>query len=159
MALRRLLFILALVVVGCGTNVAALEEAPRPDTFEGGPWAVEFELDLEPGFWEVGHHRYQIWLECEALGPRQWSQHNFEADQSSEIIEDDLYVRLYGLSLHKTGPTGIKHINTEQPTIAVVTVLGLARETATVASEECVAELRLEDGRVIDILPRPPFRV
>jgi hypothetical protein len=70
-----------------------------------------------------------------------------------------LYVRLYGLSLHKTGPTGIKHINTEQPTIAVVTVLGLARETATVASEECVAELRLEDGRVIDILPRPPFRV
>ncbi len=159
MAVRRLIVILSLFVAACGTHVAALEEAPRPDTFEGGPWAVEFSLRLEPGFWETGHHRYQIWLDCDVLGPRQWSQHNFEADQSSEIIEDDLYVRLYGLSLHKTGPTGIKHINTEQPTIALVTELGLARDTAMQASDECVAELRLEDGRVFEIPAGPSFRV
>lgn len=156
---RRLVLALALVAAGCGSGVAGLEEAPRPDSFEAGPWGVDFTLDLEPGFWEVGHHRYQIWLECEALGPRQWSQHNFEADRSSEIIEEDLYVRLYGLSVHKTGPTGIKVINTEQATIALVTVLGLAHDAANQASEECVAELRLEDGRVFEMPPSPPFRV
>lgn len=151
--------VLALVTVACGSGVASLEEAPRPDSFEGGPWAVEFTLELDPGFWEVGHHRYQIWLECEALGPRQWSQHNFEADDNSDIIEDELYVRLRGLSVHKTGPTGIKHIHTDQPTIAIVTIIGLAHDTATEASDECVAELRMEDGRVIDMPPGSPFRV
>lgn len=159
MRARRLLVALALLAAGCGSSVAGLEEAPRPESFEGGPWAVDFTLDLEPGFWEVGHHRYQIWLECEPLGPRQWSQHTFEADQESEIIEDDLYVRLYGLSMHKTGPTGIKQIHTDQPTIAVVTVLGLARDTAAEASEDCVGELRLEDGRVFEMPAGSPFRV
>ena len=159
MALRRLAAVLALVTVACGSEVAGLEEAPRPKAFERGPWAVEFALDLEPGFWEEGHHRYQIWLECEPLGPRQWSQHNFDADRQTEIIDDDLYVRLYGLSVHKTGPTGIKHINTDQPTIALVIVLGLAHDTATEASEECVAELRIEDGRVFEMPPVSPFRV
>lgn len=156
---RRLVLILALLAAGCGSSTAGLEPAPRPDSFEGGPWAVDFTLDLGPGFWEVGPHRYQIWLECEPLGPRQWSQHNFEADQASGIIEDDVYVRLYGLSVHRTGPTGIKHINTDQPTIALVTVLGLAHDTATEASEECVAELRTEDGRIFEMPPGSPFRV
>lgn len=159
MAFRRLVVILALAASGCGAGVAGLDEAPRPDSYEGGPWAVEFHLDLEPGFWEVGHHRYQIWLECEPLGPRQWSQHNFEADQTSEVVAEALYVRLYGLSAHKTGPTGIKQINTAQPTIALVTVLGIAHDTAVQASDECVAELRLEDGRVLEIPAQPPFRV
>lgn len=159
MAFRRLVSIVALLAVGCAAGVAGVEEAPRPESFEGGPWAIDFTLDLEPGFWEVGHHRYQIWLECEVLGPRQWSQHNFEADNESEIIEGDLYVRLYGLSVHKTGPTGIKQINTDQPTIALVTVLGLEHATATEASEECVAELRREDGRVFEMPPGAPFRV
>ena len=156
---RRLVVILALLAAGCGPAIAGLEEAPHPDSFEGQPWGVDFTLHLEPGFWEVGQHRYQIWLECEALGPRQWSQHNFEVDRSSEIIEDELYVRLYGLSVHKTGPTGIKLINTEQATIALVTVLGLGHDTASKASEECVAELRLEDGRVFEMPPGFPFRV
>jgi len=159
MQLRRLVVIIALLTAACGSEVAGLDEAPRPESFEVGPWAVEFSLDLEPGFWDVGPQRYQIWLECEPLGPRQWSQHNFEADEDSGIIEHDVYVRLYGLSVHKTGPTGIKHINTEQPTIALVTVLGLAQDTAIEAAEECVAELRLEDGRVFEIPPRAPFRV
>lgn len=159
MRARRLIVVLALLTAACGSGVAGLEEAPRPETFEGGPWAVDFTLDLEPGFWEVGRHRYQIWLECEPLGPRQWSQHNFEADQDSEIIEDDLYVRLYGLSVHKTGPTGIKQINSDQPTIALVTVLGLTHEMAAEASEDCVGELRLEGGRVFEMPAGSPFRV
>lgn len=159
MTLRRLVVILALVAVACGSEIAGLDEAPRPESFEGGPWAVEFALDLEPRFWAEGHHRYQIWLECEPLGPRQWSQHNFDADRRSAIVDDDLYVRLRGLSVHKTGPTGIKHIHTDQPTIALVTVLGLEHETATEAADECVGELRLEDGRVFELPPGLPFRV
>lgn len=159
MRLRLLAAVLALVSVACGSELASLEEAPRPESFEVGPWAVEFTLDLESRFWEVGHHRYQIWLECEPLGPRQWSQHNFEADRHSDIVEEDLYVRLRGLSVHKTGPTGIKQIHTNQPTIAIVTILGLAHDTATEASDECVAELRLEDGRIIEMAPGLPFRV
>ena len=147
------------LVTACGGGVADLKPAPEPGSFEGGPWAVEFSLHLEPGFWTAGAHRYQIWLECEPLGPRQWSQHNFEADVTTDLYDEDIYVRLYGLSEHKTGPIEIKHINVAQPTVAIVTVLGLAEEQAAEAADECVGELRLEDGTVIELPPGDPFRV
>ncbi len=156
---RGLLALLALVVTACGGGLGELEAAPLPESFEGGPWALEFRLDLEPGFWEVGPHRYQIWLECEELGPRQWSQYNFETDTETELIDHEVYVRLRGLSLHKTGPSDIKLVNTEQPTIAIVTVLGLEEDQAGKAAGECAAELRLEDGTVLEMPPGSPFRV
>ncbi|HWB89645.1 MAG TPA: hypothetical protein VG872_10650 [Acidimicrobiia bacterium] len=155
--MRRLAF-LALFLVGCG-EIASLELAPEPNSFEGGPWAVEFRLELDPGFWAEGSHRYQLWLECEPLGRRRWSQHNFVADTDSAIIEDDVFVRLSGLSTHRSGPAGIKQINTDQPTIAVMTVLNLERVQAEQASGECVAELRLQDGDVHYLTPGEPFRV
>ena len=55
--------------------------------------------------------------------------------------------------------TGIKLINTDQPTIALVTVLNLEAGQAEQASEECVAELRLEDGEVHILPSGEPFRV
>lgn len=155
---RRLLAVVV-VLAGCGGGVASMAPAPEPSGFEGGPWAVEFRLELEPGFWGVGHHRYQIWLECEALGRRRWSQHNFDADTDSEIIEENVYIRLGGVSLHRTGPTGIKLINTDQPTIALVAVLDLERAQAAEAADECAAELRLEDGAIRYLPPGEPFRV
>jgi hypothetical protein len=157
--MARRLVALALVLAGCGGGVGSLEPAPEPADFEGGPWAVEFRLDLEPGFWEEGPHRYQIWLECEALGRRRWSQHNFVADTATEVIEGDLFVRFSGLSLHRTGPTGIKVINTSQPTIALVTVLNLEVEQAEEAAGECFGELRLQDGTTHRLAPGDPFRV
>lgn len=156
---RWLVLALAVIGVSCSSGLSNLEPAPLPESFEGGPWGVQFRVDLAPGFWEAGHHRYQLWLECEPLGPRQWSQHNFEADSETEIIDDDVYVRFRGLSLTQTGPTGIKHLNVDQPTIALVTVLGLEEDVARSAAGECVAELRLEDGTVFELPPLDPFRV
>lgn len=157
--MTRRLVALGLLLAGCGGGIASLPRAPEPADFEGGPWALEFRLDLEAGFWEEGSHRYQLWLECEALGRRRWSQHNFVSDTESTIIAEDVFVRLSGLSLHRTGPTGIKLIHTDQLTIALVTVLNLEMEQAKQASEECVAELRLEDGAIHLLTPGDPFRV
>lgn len=161
--MRRLVIALvlgvtALAVTACG-GVADLPTAPEPEQFEGGPWGVEFTTDLAPGFWAEGEHRYQIWLECEPLGPREWSQHNFESDTSTPLYDSGIYVRFRGLSEHKTGPTGIKNINVEQETIALVTVLGLEQTQAEEAAGECVAELRLEDGTVVVMPAAAPFRV
>ena len=157
--MRRLLIASVLAVTSCASGVAGLPTAPRPEDFEGGPWGVEFSSDLAAGFWGAGTHRYQIWLECEPLGPREWSQHNFESDSSTPLYDSDIYVRFRGLSEHKTGPTGIKHLNVEQETVALVTVLGLERAQAEEAAAECVAELRLEDGTVVLMPAAAPFRV
>lgn len=157
--MRRLVIAVVLAVAGCGGGVAGLPTAPHPGQFEGGPWGVEFSTDLAPGFWAEGAHRYQIWLECDPLGPREWSQHNFVSDRSTPLVGSDVYVRLRGLSEHKTGPTGIKQINVEQPTVALVIVLGLERAQAEKAAAECVAELRLEDGTVVFMPATEPFRV
>jgi hypothetical protein len=157
--MRRIVVALMVSVTACGGGVAGLPPAPHPEEFEGGPWAVEFSTDLTSGFWEVGAHRYQIWLDCEPLGPREWSQHNFESDTATSLYDSEVYVRFRGLSEHKTGPTAIKRINVDQETIAVVTVLGLEETQAERAAAECVAELRLEDGTVISMPPSAPFRV
>jgi hypothetical protein len=120
---------------------------------------VEFSTDLAPGFWSEGAHRYQIWLECDPLGPREWSQHNFDSDTVTPLYDSTIYVRFRGLSEHRTGPTGIKHINVDQPTIALVTVIDLDETQANEAAEECVAELRLEDGTVVEMPASGVFRV
>lgn len=156
--MRRMVVALSVAVTACG-GVADLPAAPQPEEFESGPWAVEFSADLAAGFWTEGAHRYQIWLECEPLGPREWSQHNFESDTTTPLYSADVYVRFRGLSEHKTGPTGIKHINVEQETTALVTVLGLEQTQAEQAAAECIAELRLEDGTVVSMPPTAPFRV
>lgn len=156
---RRIVFVVCLLAAGCGSGVSDLPLAPEPTAFEGGPWAVEFRLELDPGFWETGAHRYQLWLECEPIGPRQWSQHNFEADGDAELIGQDVYLRFRGLSLYESGPTGIKVISPEQPTVALVTVINLEQEQAQRAAAECMAELRLEDGSVHLLPPGEPFRV
>lgn len=156
---KRRLVAFVLAITACGGGVAGLPTAPQPEQFEGGPWAVEFSADLAPGFWAEGSHRYQIWLECEPLGPREWSQHNFESDISTPLFDSAIYVRFRGLSEHKTGPTGIKRINVDQETIASVVVLGLEKTQAEEAADECEAELRLEDGTVVSIPATAPFRV
>lgn len=156
---RRLLAASTILLAACSAGVAGLDPAPSPDSFEGGPWGVQFSLDLDAGFWVEGAHRYQIWLECPPLGPRQWSQHNFESDTTSAVLADEIFVRFRGLSLTETGPTGIKLINEGQPTTALVTVIGLEEGVARSAAAECVAELRLDDGRVLELPPSEPFRV
>lgn len=148
-----------LLVTACAPGVSELPLAPQPEAFEGGPWAVEFRLDLEPGFWVEGHHTYQLWVDCEALGPRQWSQRTFDALADVDVLDRVVFLRLNGLSVHQTGPSEIREISLDQPTVAVVTILGMAADHAERVSEECVGELRLENGEVLPMEPGNPFRV
>lgn len=160
---RTLLVSILAAVVACSPSPPLegidLPPASLPDELEDSVWAIAFSHDFQPGFWEEGEHTYSMHLTCEAAieEPLDSEVHRFESATRVPPFESPVYLRLAGISGSQFGPTGLETINPDQPTTAVVTVVGISEEDVAAAAE-CAGEIRYDHGQSAVLAPEEPVR-
>ena len=157
------IIISALVLVACGSDEplagSDLEPAEVPTNVEPATLALPFRVDLPGGYWEEGAHRYRFIIDCPHLGdPLESSPVEFRVTQLTRTIQGPVYLRLSGLSTGIMMPANVGAIHPTQPTIAVVSFLGLDQTTVDAATAECSGLMEYDGGVTEVISPAAPFR-
>ena len=156
--------LLALVlVIGCAADPIELQgidlpPASVPDDFELEVWAISFSLDLVPGSWSEGMHRYELSLDCSGLpvDPVQPTEHTFSVTPQARSF-DNVFFRINGMGTSLLGPTGSFAVRPDQRTTAVITVLGISEQQATEATS-CSGEVSFDDAPAQPLVAGEPFR-
>jgi hypothetical protein len=112
---------------------------------------LPYEHHFPPEFWSPGRHNFAFRVFCPALG--------FSGSQSAwrsfAVFEDapgqqrpTIYLRQVGLSTRPLGDANRYYIAPEQPTVALVSFLGLGREQARTiaAASDCGATMLWDEG-------------
>lgn len=137
-----------------------LPPASLPAEFEDSIWAVEFSSGFEPGFWEEGAHKYSLHLDCPVALDEAIDTNliRFESNSAVNLFSTPVYLRLVGLADNQTGPGNMFSINPEQPTIAIITIIGLERDDAHAAADVCEGEIRYDDSGRAALAAGQPVR-
>lgn len=154
---------LVVLVAACGgadpTAGVDLPPASLPDSYETSSWAIDFSHDFPEGHWSEGRHTYTLALDCPAAmaTPVSTDLLGFMTNSRTQVFDGDVYIRLVGLSTTQAGPRNLTTISTQQPTTAVVTLLGLDEGAATAATR-CSGEMVYDSAFAVPLLPGEPFR-
>ena len=160
--MRRILIVLLLGVAACSQAPPLegidLPPASLPDTLEESIWAIAFSHEYEPGFWEEGAHSYSLHLECEPAmdQPLETEELPFVSDPGAPVFATPVYLRLAGLARSQFAPPSLTTIHPDQPTKAIVTVIGVAEEDIEAASE-CAGEIRYDTATAV-LSPEEPVK-
>ena len=157
-----LLTITLLVGVGCNSDRPLegidLPVAETPASVAENTWALPFLADLPAGYWDAGPHRYRFLIDCPAVGQTVESNPvEFRVTPLVGTLDGPVYLRLSGLSDGIIQPPNVGSINPRQPTIAVVSFLGLSLSTIEEAAE-CAGVMEFDGDRQEPMLPGDPFR-
>ena len=138
-----------------------LPTAVPPDT-QPGSWAIPFTYQFPEGTWGVGFHRYALRVDCPILAQEslagEWR--DFVVTNETSPLNTPVYLRLGGLSTATLGPPNVQTIHPNQLTIAVVTIIGVTEEQASVAgeSEDCEVIIGWDGSRAEELSPAQPYR-
>ena len=151
--------LLATTPVACSSEPLELHgidlpPAVTPAVIPEVPWAVPFAVDFPAGYWTEGKHTYSIVLDCPVLDTDlETLDLQFDVSRFLAVFDGTIHLRLGGLSTTAVGAIDVGAINPDQPTRAVVTVVGAARDAADEAVAQC-AGLLFADGN--DPITMPP---
>jgi hypothetical protein len=136
-----------------------LPPASLPDEIDSAQWAVAFAHEFGPAFWGEGPHVYQLVLNCPEVEEANVESELvfFGAGLDFPIFDEQVHLRLAGLSTTMMGPADVSFVSVEQETTAVLTVVGLS-ESEVMAAKDCTGEVRWDDGQSAPMDPTPPFR-
>jgi len=132
-----------------------------PET-QPGSWAVSFSYEFPAGFWLEGDHRYGFYMNCPVLQqfnvPSEYR--DFTVTQDTIAFESPVYLRLGGLSTGALAPINLDAIHPDQPTVAVVTVIGVTEDQARQAGElsECEMVIGWDAINAQTLVAAEPFR-
>lgn len=161
--MRRIILRALLVVVVACSQAPPLEgidlpPASLPDALEESIWAIAFSHEFEPGFWEEGPHAYSLHLQCEPAmdQPLDTEELPFVSDPGAPMFTTPVYLRLGGLARSQFAPPSLNTIHPDQPTKAIVTVIGVAEQDIEAASE-CAGEIRY-DAETAVLSPEEPVK-
>jgi hypothetical protein len=161
---RPVLVVLTVLAAACSPPepLAGIDLPPAslPDQYETALWAISFSHDFEPGFWEEGTHTYNLNLTCPAAldAPLETRDLSFIANPRTQVLDGRAYLRLVGLADSPTGPRNLVSISTEQPTTAILTIIGVPEDAAHDATD-CTGEVQFDRFGKASLLPGQPFRV
>jgi hypothetical protein len=165
--LRRLILILAIAMLAgaCSSGEEPLRgidlpPAAVPDEIEPEAWALAFTHDFAPGSWTEGTHVYALALACDAIldEPLRTDPFAFDVVAASDTFDQPIYLRPVGLSHFMLGPQTLTTIDPQQPTTAMLTVIGVAKGDADVATESCAGAIFFDEEDPLPLDPQTPFR-
>ncbi|MFV2043362.1 MAG: hypothetical protein ACC700_09055 [Anaerolineales bacterium] len=110
----------------------------------------------------MGFHRYALRVDCPILAQEglagEWR--GFVVSNDSSLLNTPVYLRLGGLSTGTLGLPNVQTIHPDQLTIAVVTILGVTEEQASVAAEsdDCVVFVAWDGSRAEQLAPAEPYK-
>ena len=165
--MKRLVLVclLGLILVACGPVAEVptpLPTAIPPDALpEQGGWAVGFQYEFPPGTFGVGRHRYAFLIHCPVVSSEDvnYGWHTFEVSEDTTMQPEPLYLRLFGLSGDPYTPSQITNdiIHPDRRIIAVVHLVGMAKEAAALAASGCELLVLWDNtGRQL-LAPGEPF--
>ncbi len=163
---RRISFLVvaaALGVTACSSEepLAGIDLPPAavPDNIASGAWAVLFTHDFPSGAWDQGAHAYELALACDPIldEPLRTGTIAFIVSPS-EVIDQEIYLRVVGLSHDLIGPQTLTSIDPGQSTTAALTIIGVSEDAAGQAAQSCAGAIYFDDEDPLPLLPQQPFR-
>jgi hypothetical protein len=161
--------LIAALLAACG----AVAQTPVPTSLptaippEGGvgEWAVSFMQEFPSGFWTEGFHRYGFHLNCPIrvgddgdLGT-EWREFQVTEEVQPQVAETVAYLRLNGVSRAPFAPAYEQQvIHPQQPTTAIIHLVGLSLDDAKKAQSECEALFAWDRGLIQALVAVEPFR-
>ena len=132
---------------------------PPTEGEQTGSWAISFEYQFPPNSWAVGVHRYQFYIQCPVVNQEDFSSEwvLFDVSEDAILYNQLIYLRLSGLSTGILAPSDLLIVHPDQPTVAIITFLGLTEDVAKQASE-CEGLIRWDDKPPWLLTPGEPFR-
>jgi len=142
---------LLVLLMGCSEPVelppTPLPTAVPPPEFSAGDWAISFIHEFPENAWAEGAHRYQFFARCPVITLEDVSTEwvFFKVTEEEKIYEDPIFLRINGLSQGVLAPVTMDTVHPEQPTVAVITFLGVSDHIAELAAENCEVFVRWDD--------------
>ena len=143
--------------------LSTLPTAVPPDGEPGqiGEWAIPFSYQMPEGTFGIGFQRYALHVDCPILAQDslagQWR--DFVVTNDVTPLNTPVYLRLGGLSTGTLGPPNVQTIHPDQLTIALVTIIGVTEEQATIAAESPDCEVVVVwGGGAEELSPMKPYR-
>jgi hypothetical protein len=114
-------------------------------------WVLPYMYSFPPEFWSPGRHNYSFRILCPELGysgiQGAWRSFAVFEDAPGQA-RPTTYLRPVGLSTRPLGDPNRYYIDPVQPTVALVSFIGLGRQQAEslAASPDCTASIQWDDG-------------
>jgi len=159
--MRSLLAAGLFLVAACAQPLQGVDLplASLPEDIDSAQWAMPFFHEFGPGFWPQGPHVYQLLFDCPGVGEEDVKSELifFAAGSDFPTIDDEVHLRLQGISTTTMGPPDLQFVSTDQETTALLTVVGLS-DAQVEAAAECAGEIQWDDGQSAPLQPGEPFR-
>jgi hypothetical protein len=163
---RRIAMVVAVVALSVGACSGEeplrgidLPPASVPDSIVEGAWAIRFTHDFPPGAWAQGDHAYALALACDAIldEPMRTDPITFSVTPG-QVFDQEIYLRVVGLSDNTAGPPTLSTIDPQQPTTAALTIIGVSESAANEAADTCAGAIFFDDADPLPLVPETPFR-
>ena len=79
-------------------------------------------------------------------------------ETNSDVFDQQIYLRVVGLSHDLMGPQTLTSIDAAQATTAALTIIGVSESAANEAAQSCAGAIFYDDEEPLPLLPQPPFR-
>jgi hypothetical protein len=166
--LASVLCLLALCLAACGATAEAptpLPTAVPPDVMPGGEeefWAISFKYEFPDETFELGSHRYRLWIHCPVVSAEDTVTAWLPFEVSDRVMpqKEPVYLRLQGLSdapfvgAYKAGQV----IDPDRPVTAIVHLVGLPSQAAALAASSCEGLVLWDNGDRQPLAAGEPFR-
>lgn len=167
----RRLFVLCLTglcLAACGSTAEVptpLPTAVPPDIMPAGDeelWAISFKYEFPEKTFELGPHRYRLWVHCPVVSAEDtvtdWRL--FEVSDGVLPRKEPIYLRLLGLSNEPLAPSYNTNnvFDPDRPVIAVVHLVGLPGQAASLAASGCEGLILWDNGARQALQPGEPFQ-
>ncbi len=168
--MRRLfvLCLMGLCLAACGSTPEVptpLPTAVPPDVMPAGDeefWAISFKYEFPEKTFELGPHRYRLWVHCPVVSAEDTVTDWLLFEVSDEVLsqKDPVYLRLHGLS---DTPFAVSYnanqvIDPGRPVIAVVHLVGLPSQAANLAASGCEGLVLWDNGDRQPLSAGEPFQ-
>jgi hypothetical protein len=120
--------------------------------------AVQFTRTFDAGHWDPGNHGYRLAVTCPELGTEiEPPVVRFNVDPVERLVDERVWLRFDGLSTTSLSPADLTAINPDQPTTAVMTLVGLTQAQAATAVADCAASVVYDGSEPRSLVAGEPF--
>ena len=162
------LCLVGLILAACGPTAEVptpLPTAVPPDVMPAGDegfWAISFKYEFPEETFGLGLHRYRLWIHCPVMSAEDTVTDWLMFEVSDEVLPrtEPVYLRLHGLS---DAPFAVSYNNSQvidpdRPVVAVVHLVGLSNQAASLAASGCEGIVLWDNGDRQPLSAGEPFQ-